>query len=89
MGEELVGGVYGVAIGGLFAGESMFHRVSNASKVALFHLVEHLRSRQFRLFDIQMLTPVTTQLGGIYVSREEYLGRLAEALKSSVSFLPV
>src|SRR5215510_3639643 len=59
-GDRLVGGIYGVAIGGFFAGESMFHRVSNASKVALFHLVEHLRSRGFSLFDIQMLTPITT-----------------------------
>jgi leucyl/phenylalanyl-tRNA--protein transferase len=66
----------------------MFHRASNASKVALFHLVQHLRSRHFRLFDIQMLTPVTTQLGGMYLSRKEYLARLAQALKSTVSFLP-
>jgi leucyl/phenylalanyl-tRNA---protein transferase len=78
--SELVGGIYGVAIGGLFAGESMFHRVSNASKVALYHLVQHLRERGFILFDIQMLTPITKQLGGIEITREDYLKRLALAI---------
>ena len=85
-GRRLVGGIYGVAVGGLFAGESMFHRVSNASKVALFHLIEHLRRQGFVLFDIQMLTPITTQLGGITISREEYLSRLAQAVQTPVSF---
>ena len=66
-GRRLAGGVYGVAMGGLFAGESMFHRVSNASKVALFHLIEHLRRQGFVLFDIQMLTPITAQLGGVTI----------------------
>jgi leucyl/phenylalanyl-tRNA--protein transferase len=78
-GRRLVGGIYGVAIGGFFVGESMFHRVSDASKVALFHLVEHLRRQDFALFDIQMLTPITSQLGGIAIPREEYLRRLARA----------
>jgi leucyl/phenylalanyl-tRNA---protein transferase len=85
-GKELAGGVYGVAIGGFFAGESMFHRVSNASKVALFHLVEHLRRQGFALFDIQMLTPVTEQLGGVTIRREEYLKRLAAAVELGCSF---
>jgi leucyl/phenylalanyl-tRNA--protein transferase len=85
-GRRLVGGIYGVAVGGLFAGESMFHRVSDASKVALFHLIEHLRRQGFVLFDIQMLTPITTQLGGITIPREEYLRRLAQAVKEPVSF---
>lgn len=79
-GDRLVGGIYGVALGGFFAGESMFHRASNASKVALCHLVEHLRSRHFALFDIQMLTPVTRQLGGVTIPRKEYLRRLAQAV---------
>src|SRR5664279_1808096 len=52
-GSRLVGGIYGVTIGGFFAGESMFHRVTDASKVALFHLIEHLRQQGFELFDIQ------------------------------------
>jgi leucyl/phenylalanyl-tRNA---protein transferase len=83
---QLVGGVYGVAIGGFFAGESMFHRVSNASKVALFHLVERLRQQGFTLFDIQMLTPATEQLGGVTIARDEYLRRLAEAVNKECSF---
>jgi len=85
-GRRLVGGIYGVSIGGLFAGESMFHRVSDASKVALFHLIEHLRRQGFVLFDIQMLTPITAQLGGITIPRAEYLRRLAQAVKEPVSF---
>ncbi len=83
---RLAGGVYGVAIGGFFAGESMFHSVSNASKVALCHLGRHLKERGFTLFDIQMLTPVTSQLGGINISREEYLARLERALKRKCRF---
>ncbi len=84
--RQLVGGIYGVAIGGFFAGESMFHRVSNASKAALFHLIEHLRQRGFVLFDIQMLTPITTQLGGTTIPRAEYLRRLAQAVQIPTSF---
>lgn len=80
-GDRLVGGVYGVAVGGLFAGESMFHRVSNASKVALVHLVDHLRRGGFTLFDVQMVTPATAALGAVEVSRTEYLDRLADALR--------
>jgi leucyl/phenylalanyl-tRNA--protein transferase len=85
-GAELAGGIYGVAIGGFFAGESMFHRVSNASKVALFHLVEHLRRRDFGLFDIQMLTPVTAQLGAVNLPREQYLRRLQRAVARERTF---
>jgi leucyl/phenylalanyl-tRNA--protein transferase len=76
---ELVGGIYGVSLGGLFAGESMFHRTPNASKVALCHLIEHLHTRGFTLFDIQMITPATRQLGGVAIAREEYLTRLRTA----------
>jgi len=85
-GRRLVGGIYGVAVGGFFAGESMFHRVSDASKVALYHLIEHLRCQGFVLFDIQMLTPITAQLGGITIPREEYLHRLAQAIQMPVLF---
>jgi leucyl/phenylalanyl-tRNA--protein transferase len=84
-GAQLAGGIYGVAIGGFFAGESMFHRVSNGSKVALFHLVEHLRQRGFVLFDIQMLTPITSQMGGITIPRGQYLERLARAVEEPCS----
>ncbi len=83
---ELAGGVYGVSVGGLFAGESMFHRVSEASKVALHHLVGHLDERGYALFDIQMVTPITGQLGARHVSREEYLERLANAVEMECGF---
>lgn len=77
---QLAGGIYGVAIGGFFAGESMFRRADNASKVALHHLVQHLRERGFALFDTQVMNPATRQLGAINVAREDYLKRLKEAV---------
>ena len=83
---ELVGGVYGVAVGGLFAGESMFHRASDASKVALVHLLRRLQGAGFALFDTQMLTPVTRALGAVEISRAEYLARLARAVDLPVQF---
>jgi leucyl/phenylalanyl-tRNA--protein transferase len=78
----LVGGLYGVAIGGLFAGESMFHRETDASKVALVRLVELLRAdgRDDRLLDVQWRTEHLASLGVVDVSREEYLRRLRRAL---------
>jgi leucyl/phenylalanyl-tRNA--protein transferase len=79
--DQLVGGVYGVQVGGLFAGESMFHRVPDASKVALARLVDHLRARNFRLLDIQMVTPHTSRLGAIAIPREKYLKELAQAVQ--------
>ncbi len=84
--NQLVGGIYGVSIGGFFAGESMFHRVSNGSKVALYRLVQHLRTRGFVLFDIQATTPITRQLGAIAIPREEYLRRLAQAVEMDCAF---
>ena len=84
--QRLAGGIYGVAIGGFFAGESMFHRVSEASKVALFHLVEYLRERGFSLFDVQMLTPITARLGAVAIPRGEYLERLAAATAKTCDF---
>jgi leucyl/phenylalanyl-tRNA--protein transferase len=83
---KLVGGTYGVTIGGLYAGESMFHRASDASKVALAHLVSHLQSRGYRLFDIQQINPHTRSLGGVEIPRPEYLRRLREALELPVTF---
>lgn len=79
---RLVGGLYGVAIGGLFAGESMFHRVRDASKVALVGLVELLGDEhaERRLLDIQWLTPHLESLGAVEVPRAAYLRRLAAAL---------
>lgn len=78
--DELVGGTYGIAIGGLFAAESMFNRVRDASKIAVVHLVNHLRSKGFALLDIQQWTPHTGTMGAIEISRAEYLRRLAEAV---------
>jgi leucyl/phenylalanyl-tRNA---protein transferase len=83
---ELAGGVYGVAIGGLFSAESKFYRVRDASKVALVHLVEHLQARGFTLLDIQQLTPHTARLGALTIPRAEYLVRLADAICRRVTF---
>jgi leucyl/phenylalanyl-tRNA--protein transferase len=76
----LAGGVYGVRIGRFFAGESMFHRETDASKVALVRLVEWLRLEGVTLFDVQWTTPHLRSLGAIDVPRREYLGRLATAI---------
>ncbi len=84
--DRLAGGLYGVAVAGLFAAESKFFRMRDASKVALVHLVEHLRSRGYRLFDIQQLTPHTARFGAIEISRKEYLHRLADALSQPAIF---
>ena len=79
-GDELVGGLYGVAIGGLFAGESMFHRVTDASKVALVALTELLDDHPGTLLDVQWSTPHLASLGVVEIGREDYLARLAQAL---------
>jgi leucyl/phenylalanyl-tRNA--protein transferase len=84
---KLAGGVYGVAIGGFFAGESMFHCVTDASKVALAFLMDHLHQRGYRLFDIQSLTDHTRSLGAIEIPRKEYLTRLRKALQVESSFV--
>lgn len=78
--EVLVGGLYGVALGGAFFGESMFHTVTDASKVALVALVERLKARGFTLLDTQWVTPHLAQFGGTEIRRSEYLERLAAAL---------
>ena len=78
---KLAGGLYGVVIGGAFFGESMFHRVTDASKVALVALVEHLRARKFALLDTQWLTPHLQQFGGIEISRNHYLRLLRSAVE--------
>jgi leucyl/phenylalanyl-tRNA--protein transferase len=85
-GDRLAGGLYGVALGGAFFGESMFHRVTDASKVALAGLVEHLRARGFRLLDIQWLTPHLEQFGAVEIARADYLKMLEEALGASATF---
>ena len=83
---RLAGGTYGVAIGGLFAAESMFYRVRDASKVALVHLLGHLNARGYELLDIQQLTSHTESLGAIEISRRAFLSRLSQALDQPVTF---
>jgi len=77
-GEELVGGLYGVNAGGAFAGESMFYERPDASKLALLHLIDHLRERGLDWIDIQTMTPHMKALGARLVSRGEFLNRLRE-----------
>ncbi|MEC8689997.1 MAG: leucyl/phenylalanyl-tRNA--protein transferase [Verrucomicrobiota bacterium] len=84
---ELVGGLYGVSIGGAFFGESMFSREPNASKVALVALVEHLRKRKFILLDTQWTTPHLRQFGAVDIPKNEYMKQLNEAIKLNVSFI--
>lgn len=79
-GEELVGGLYGVTLGGFFGGESMFNRRTDASKAAVMHLVDRLRACGFALCDAQVPTPHLHRLGAVDIPRQEYLGRLARAL---------
>jgi leucyl/phenylalanyl-tRNA--protein transferase len=83
---ELVGGLYGVHIGGAFFGESMFHRVPDASKVALAALVERLRRRQFALLDTQWMTPHLAQFGTYLISKTDYLSLLQKALARHCEF---
>jgi leucyl/phenylalanyl-tRNA--protein transferase len=83
---RLAGGLYGVALGGAFFGESMFHRVTDASKVALWHLVRILREEGFALLDTQWTTDHLDQFGAVEIPREEYLERLAEALPLPANF---
>ena len=82
----LVGGLYGVAINGLFAGESMFSRMRDASKIALVHLVEHLRGQGFLLLDIQFLTDHLERFGAIEIPRPEYKNELLLALNRPAKF---
>ena len=84
--DDLVGGLYGVTLRAAFFGESMFHRVTDASKVALAALVDRLRERQFLLLDIQWVTPHLQRFGGIEIPRRRYLRMLAEALKEDREF---
>lgn len=84
---DLVGGLYGVAIGGLFCGESMFHRARDASKVALVHLVSVLSERGGVMLDVQWLTPHLESLGAEIIGRAAYLERLPEALAAPDPFV--
>jgi leucyl/phenylalanyl-tRNA---protein transferase len=83
---RLVGGLYGVTVGALFAGESMFHQERDASKVALVHLVRVLRRSGFRLLDIQFMTDHLAQFGAIEIPRAVYKVRLQQALRVQAHF---
>jgi len=80
MGEELVGGVYGLAVGGCFCAESMFHLKTDMSKIALFSLIERCRELGFVLFDAQVMNPHLKSLGAKSLTDWEYMGLLAAAL---------
>lgn len=83
---QLVGGIYGIGLGGFFAGESMFHRVRDASKAALVGLVAHLRARGYTLFDIQQATPHSISMGATEIRRTQFVSRLRVAAALQVSF---
>jgi len=86
-GNELVGGLYGVAIGGAFFGESMFHVETDASKVALVALIERMRTRGYRLLDVQFTTQHLERFGAREISRASYMARLQRALTVDVRFV--
>jgi leucyl/phenylalanyl-tRNA---protein transferase len=85
--KALVGGLYGVQIGGVFMGESMFHLVPNASKVAFHYLVEQLKKQQFSILDSQIINPFTASLGAIEIPREEFKWRLKMAIQEKRTFV--
>ncbi|MEE8384567.1 MAG: leucyl/phenylalanyl-tRNA--protein transferase [Dehalococcoidia bacterium] len=84
---KLAGGLYGVVIGGAFFGESMFYRVRDASKVALFALVERLRRGGFTLLDVQWITAHLRRFGAVEISQEDYRSRLAAAIRLRCRFV--
>ena len=86
-GDRLVGGLYGVALRGTFFGESMFHRETDDSKVALVALVERLRARGYTLLDTQWVTPHLEQFGAIEIPRDDYLKLLKDSLRLDCTFV--
>ena len=82
----LVGGLYGVAIGGLFAGESMFSTVSDASKIALVALVSKLKEKGYQLLDLQIINEHTSTMGATEIPRDDYLARVKTAIKKDICF---
>jgi leucyl/phenylalanyl-tRNA--protein transferase len=84
--ERIVGGLYGVALGGAFFGESMFHQATDASKVALVALVDRLRTRGYQLLDLQWVTPHLEQFGAVEIPRRTYLKMLEKAIAKDTEF---
>jgi len=82
---RLVGGIYGVSVGGVFSGESMFFKETDASKACFLHLIEKLRENGVEWLDIQMVTPITESFGGESISRNDFLKLVAETQKKSIS----
>jgi leucyl/phenylalanyl-tRNA---protein transferase len=83
---RLVGGIYGVSVGGVFSGESMFHREDDASKAALWHLVQLLRGAGYAFLDVQMVTDATRRLGAEEIPRASFLVRLHREVDRSIAF---
>jgi leucyl/phenylalanyl-tRNA--protein transferase len=86
-GDELAGGILGISINGMFIGESMFYAIPDGSKVAMVKLVEHLRSRNFSLFDAQMMNPHLARFGAYVVSDREYRKYLSRAMRQACQFM--
>jgi leucyl/phenylalanyl-tRNA--protein transferase len=84
---EIVGGLYGISIGGAFFGESMFNTKPDAAKAAFFHLIEHLKQRNFILLDSQYINPFTQQLGAVEIAKSKYLKLLNKALALPCKFV--
>lgn len=85
-GEELAGGFLGIVMGGVFIGESMFYRVPDASKAAMVMLVNHLRSREFKLFDAQIINPHLSRFGAFEVDKAVYEATLVDAVQYPCKF---
>ena len=86
-GGRLAGGLYGLAIGGAFFGESMFYRLPNASKVAFDRLVLHLKKKRYMLLDAQIMNPHLERLGAVEIAHVEYMALLHRALRKKIRFL--
>ncbi|MEL6470399.1 MAG: leucyl/phenylalanyl-tRNA--protein transferase [Cyanobacteria bacterium J06623_4] len=86
-GDELAGGFLGLSIGGVFVGESMFYRIPEGSKAAMVMLVEHLRSRHFKLFDAQIINPHLKRFGAYEVDKETYEAMLYDAIQTPCQFV--
>jgi len=86
--DELVGGLYGIHIRGAFMAESMFHRVSNAGKISVVALSEHMKAKGFQLLDVQEVTPITKRFGGVEIPHETYLEKLRAALEVEIDWDP-
>lgn len=84
--DRLIGGTYGVQLGAAFFAESKFHRETDASKLALFHLVEHLNRQGFDLLEVQFVTAHLSRLGAVEIPRSQYLTQLAKAMQKDVSW---